>query len=137
MEESKLLRVLRHAAELEYFTGTDLSAATGLSWAELWNYGDRIWSEIGVRKEGIFELESGGSISGSSRSNARQEDRYRITYPAMMHWLEYVDLSEARASSLSAQKNAVTSIRIAIGAIAISSVFAAILLFLVLTTGAA
>ena len=48
----------------------------------------------------------------------------------MMHWLEYVELSEARASSLTAQNNAVKSIRISVGAITVSSVFAAIQLFL-------
>ena len=129
MEKSKLFRVLQGAAELEYFTGAELSQETRLSWGELKAYAEYVWVADHMQKEGIFEYEFGGSLAGNRPGDAREEQRYRITYPAMMHWLEYQELKEARASSLSAQKNAVTSIRIAIGAIAVSSVFAAIQLF--------
>jgi len=132
MEKSKLFRVLQGAAELEYFTGAELSQETGLTWDELKAYAECVWVADHLQKEGIFEYENGTSLSGDHIGDAPEERRYRITYPAMMHWREYQELTEARESSLSAQKSATTSIRIAIGAIAISSGLALIQLFLAL-----
>ena len=137
MEESRIFRILKFAEEKEFagetFSAKDLTSATGVPWKVARNYAFRL-ATANEWRDGIFGVEDGSPLLRGQKQEKEFSDSYRITYPAMMNWREYQELTESRASSLSAQRNAVTSIRIAIGAIAVSSVFAVIQLFLVLTT---
>ncbi len=127
IEDTKIFKVLKFAAEHEVFAGEELCEGTGFKWGELRDYGARMWTAtmgtqpFGVfQRDGIFEGEGGTALSGSSPDPDEREHRYRISYPAMMHWLDYVELKEARRSSRIAQWFSTVSIGIAIIAVGMS-----------------
>lgn len=122
MEDTKIFKILRFAADQQVFSGKELMDGTGFSWLELRSYASVAWPGVSLEREGIFELEGGRLLIGADRDEESRS--YQITYTAMMHWLDYIELKEARAASLSAQRSATKSINIAVAAIVISSVLA-------------
>ena len=123
MEKSKVLRVLEFAAKKEEdgesFTAEGLMGVTKLSWKELWQYSFRVLA--GQQwVDGIFSYDHGSPLTRDDQKAPRNGMKYKITYPAMMHWMEYQELKESRLSSRNAQTNATISIYLAVAAIAVA-----------------
>jgi hypothetical protein len=87
MEETKIFKILRFAAEREFFTVKEICDGTGLPWDEVRNYASILWPG-GVTREGIFEKSGGSYVLGSFEAG-EQEYKYQITHAAMMRLCEW------------------------------------------------
>lgn len=108
---------MKFAAEREMegktFTGRELMKHLGgKGWSEVKGYSVRTWGP-GQILDGVFEGSGGEALLGTGDDGSEADIDYRIMYPAMMHYLEWIELQEARRSSRRAMKFAIVSIGIA------------------------
>jgi hypothetical protein len=113
IENTKIFKILEFAALKERFSGQEIQDATGLKWEEIRELGVR----YGMGREptpGIFRSwQSPLSLTfKSEKANDELSAHYEITYSALMDYLDYIELKEAREGARKATWIAIASILI-------------------------